>query len=106
MEALSRRPRRAMTEPKPIPKIVIRGLESIEHLRQIEPVEKEVWGLAERDFSPMTLLSAHKQAGSILIGAFDGDKLAAFAFGFAALAQARLFPHSHMLGVVTGYRCS
>ena len=104
MEALSRRPRRAMTEPKPIPKIVIRGLESIEDLRQIEPVEKEVWGLAERDFSPMTLLIAHKEAGSILIGAFDGDKLAGFAFGFPALDQGRLFVHSHMLAVLPEYR--
>src|SRR5438105_383909 len=104
MEALSRRPRRAMTEPKPIPKIVIRGLESIEDLRQIEPVEKEVWGLAERDFSPMTLLIAHKEAGSILIGAFDGDKLAGFAFGFPALDQGRLFVHSRMLAVLPEYR--
>jgi len=93
-----------MTEPKPIPKIVIRGLESIEDLRQIEPVEKEVWGLAERDFSPMTLLIAHKEAGSILIGAFDGDKLAGFAFGFPALDQGRLFVHSHMLAVLPEYR--
>ena len=102
MEVLSRQ--RAMTEPKLAPKIVIRSLETLEDLRKIESVEKEVWGLTERDFAPMTLLIAHKEAGSIFVGAFDGDKLAGFAFGFPALEQGRLFIHSHMLAVLPKYR--
>jgi predicted GNAT superfamily acetyltransferase len=52
----------------------------------------------------MTLLIAHKEAGSIFVGAFDGDKLAGFAFGFPALEQGRLFIHSHMLAVLPKYR--
>jgi len=104
MEVVSRRPQRAMIEPKPVANIVIRNLETIEDLRQIERVEKQVWGLAERDFAPMTLLIAHKEAGSILIGAFDGNQLAGFAFGFPALEQGRLFIHSHMLAVLPKYR--
>lgn len=104
MEVLSRRPQRAMTVPRAVPKIVLRSLETIEDLRKIESVEKEVWGLAERDSAPMTLLIAHKEAGSILIGAFDGDALAGFAFGFPALEHGRLFIHSHMLAVLPKYR--
>jgi predicted GNAT superfamily acetyltransferase len=104
MEVLSRRPQRDMVEPKPVGNIVIRNLETIEDLRKIEPVEKEVWGLAERDSAPMTLLIAHKEAGAILIGAFDGDKLLGFAFGFLALEHGHLFVHSHMLAVLPKYR--
>ena len=67
--------------------VIIRDLESIEDLRKVEPVEREVWGLADRDVAPMTLLIACKEAGSILIGAFDGSELVGFAFGFPSLER-------------------
>ena len=61
--------------------IVIRDLESFDDLCQVKSVEKEVWGMADDDSLPMTLAIACKAAGSIFVGAFDGDKLVGFAFG-------------------------
>lgn len=84
--------------------IVIRDIESIEDLRQVEQVEREVWGLAERDVTPMTLLIACKEAGSILVGAFDGTALVGFAFGFLSFEHGRFATHSHMLAVLPKYR--
>jgi predicted GNAT superfamily acetyltransferase len=84
--------------------VVIRDLESIEDLRKVEPVEREVWGLSDRDVAPMTLLIACKEAGSILIGAFDEDELVGFAFGFPSLEHGALAVHSHMLAVLSQYR--
>ena len=88
------------------PPVVIRDLETIEDLRKVEPVEREVWGLADRDVAPMTLLIACKEAGSILIGAFDGSELVGFAFGFPSLERGCLGVHSHMLAVLPHYRDS
>ena len=84
--------------------IVIRDLETIDDLRKVEAVEQEVWGLTDRDVTPMTLLIACKEAGAMLIGAFDGDALIGFAFGFPALEHGQVSIHSHMLAVLPHYR--
>jgi predicted GNAT superfamily acetyltransferase len=86
------------------PTVVIRDLETIEDLRKVEQVEQEVWGLLDRDVTPMTLLIACKEAGSILIGAFDGNALVGFAFGFPSIERGHLGIHSHMLAVLPQYR--
>src|SRR5580704_13273591 len=95
-----------MAETKPKPAITIRDLQSFEDLKQAEEVEREVWGLSDLDITPMTLAIATKQAGSIWVGAFDGAKLAGFAFGFLGVEGGQLIVHSHMLAVREPYRNS
>lgn len=84
--------------------ITIRDLTTLEDLRKIDKVESEVWGISERDALPMALLIAHKEAGSILVGAFEEDTLVGFAFGFLGQEHDRLSIHSHMLAVLPEYR--
>jgi predicted GNAT superfamily acetyltransferase len=84
--------------------ILIRDLESFADLEQVQAVEREAWGLADLDVSPMTILVATKEAGSIWVGAFDGRKLVGFAFGFLGMEHGRLILHSHMLAVLQAYR--
>jgi predicted GNAT superfamily acetyltransferase len=86
------------------PTVTIRDLETIEDLLKVEQVEQEVWGLVDRDVTPMTLLIACKEAGSILVGAFDGNALIGFAFGFPSIERGHLAIHSHMLAVLPHYR--
>ena len=93
-----------VSEAKVKPTVVIRDLETIEDLRKVEQVEQEVWGLLDRDVTPMTLLIACKEAGSILVGAFDGNALVGFAFGFPSIERGHLGIHSHMLAVLPQYR--
>src|SRR5580704_3211042 len=93
-----------MAETKPKPAITIRDLQSFEDLKQAEEVEREVWGLSDLDITPMTLAIATKEAGSIWVGAFDGAKLAGFAFGFLGMEHGQLIVHSHMLAVREPYR--
>jgi predicted GNAT superfamily acetyltransferase len=95
-----------MAETKPKPAITIRDLQSFEDLKQAEEVEREVWGLSDLDATPMTLAIATKEAGSIWVGAFDGAKLAGFAFGFLGMERGQLILHSHMLAVRDPYRNS
>jgi len=84
--------------------IIIRDLDSYADLEQVEAVEREVWGLADRDVTPLTLIIATKEAGSIWVGAFDGLELAGFAFGFLGMEHGSLILHSHMLAVREPYR--
>jgi predicted GNAT superfamily acetyltransferase len=93
-----------MAETKSKPAITIRDLQSLEDLRQVEQVEREVWGLSELDTTPLTLATATQAAGSIWVGAFDEEKLVGFAFGFLGAERGRLIVHSHMLAVREPYR--
>lgn len=93
-----------MPEPKSKSAIIIRDLQSFDDLKQVEGVEKEVWGLSDLDTTPLTLTIAMQQVGSIWLGAFDGDQLVGFAFAFLGLEQGQLIVHSHMLAVREAYR--
>jgi chorismate synthase len=83
---------------------VIRDLKSIDDLRQLKAVEKEVWGMADEDTLPLTLAVALKAAGNIFVGAFEKDKLVGFAFGFLGREHGQTTIHSHMLAVLDAYR--
>ena len=93
-----------MPEAKSKSAITIRDLQSFDDLKQAEAVEREVWGLSDLDTTPLTLAVAMQQTGSIWLGAFDGDKLAGFAFAFLGLERAQFIVHSHMLAVREPYR--
>jgi len=93
-----------MPAPDHRPVVVIRELQSIDDLRQVERLEREVWDLADADVTPLTLTIATKEAGSIWLGAFDGPRLVGFAFGFLGTEHGKLLVHSHMLGVLAQYR--
>ncbi len=94
----------AMKSPTSKPAIVIRDLETFDDLGKIEAVEKEVWGISDQDTLPLTLVRACKEAGGILVGAFDGPALVGFAFGFLGRENGRNIVHSHMLAVRAPYR--
>jgi len=95
-----------MAETKSKSAVTIRDLDSREDLEQAEEVEREVWGLSDRDTTPTTLAIATKEAGSIWVGGFYGAKLAGFAFGFLGIENGHLIVHSHMLAVREPYRNS
>jgi predicted GNAT superfamily acetyltransferase len=84
--------------------IIIRDLETIAELEPMLRLEKEVWGLADADVTPITLAVALKAAGSMMIGAFDGLQLVGFALAFPSFERGRVGFHSHMLAVRPSYR--
>ena len=88
----------------PTKSIVIRDLQSFDDLKQVEAVEKEVWGSEDIDVLPVTVSIALKESGNIWLGAFDGRQLIGFAFGFLGLHHGRPNLHSHMLAVRGAYR--
>ena len=84
--------------------IVIRDARGQAEMRAIEELQKEVWGIPELEVVPTTQLIAAQAAGGILLGAFDGEILAGFAYGFPGYEHGRATHHSHMLAVKPAYR--
>lgn len=84
--------------------MVIEDIDSIDDMRILEDLQKEVWSLHDRDITPLTQLVAARHAGGQLIGARDGQKLIGFVYGFVGFEHGRTTHHSHMLAVLPAYR--
>ena len=86
--------------------VIIRDVAGGAELRAVEELQKEVWGVPDLDVVPLTQLVAARAAGGTLLGAFDGETLVGFVYGFVGYEHGRLAHHSHMLAVRPAYRNS
>jgi len=84
--------------------VTIRAIDDVAQMRAVEELQKEVWGIPDIDVVPLTQLVAAKEAGGTLIGAFDGETLVGFVYGFPSFEHSRPAHHSHMLAVKPDYR--
>jgi len=84
--------------------IVIRDACGQAEMRAVEELQREVWGLPELDIVPTTQLVAAQAAGGVLLGAFDGEILVGFVYGFPGYDHGQTTHHSHMLAVKPGFR--
>lgn len=84
--------------------IVIRDIERLSEMHQIEQLQKKIWGVNDLDVLPALALLPLKEVGAILIGAFDKKEMVGFVFGFPGLSDGRIIIHSDMLGVLPEYR--
>ncbi len=87
-----------------ISKIQIREIDEVAQLRAVEELQKEIWGIPDLDVVPLTHLVAAREAGGVLIGAFDGETAVGFVYGFPSFERGQLAHHSHMLAVRSAYR--
>ncbi len=88
----------------------IHVLETNEDMAAVEQLQREVWPGSETDVVPAHLLIAAVHNGGLVLGAFDGEKLIGFVFGFPGLEFTADGPRpkhcSHMAGVLPDYRDS
>ena len=91
--------------------LIIRDIKEIAEMREVEELQKDVWGVADREVFPALALVPMIELGAVLIGAFDGDRIAGFVFGFPGYqpsgdpgAGGRVLLHSDMLAVRPEYR--
>jgi len=87
-----------------ISRIQIREIDEVARMRAVEELQKEIWGIPDLDVVPLTHLAAAREAGGVLIGAFDGEMLVGFVYGFPSFERGQLAHHSHMLAVKPDYR--
>ena len=79
--------------------ILIRDIESVSDMHQVEVLEKEIWGCEDLDVLPATMFSASRAVGGVLVGAYEKETLVGFVYGFPGLEEGELIHHSHMLAV-------
>ncbi|MGH9904605.1 MAG: GNAT family N-acetyltransferase [Pyrinomonadaceae bacterium] len=87
-----------------ISSIVVRDIDEVSELHEVEQLQREVWGLSDLDIVPLSHLIAAKAAGGVLLGAFDDQTLVGFVYGFVSYEQNQMAHHSHMLAVRPDYR--
>jgi len=93
-----------MTSATETTSIVLRDLESVDEIKALEDLQIGAWGDDERDIVPLNQFVAARYVGGSLIGAFEGEKLVGFVYGFYGHIGGRIVHHSHMLAVSPGYR--
>lgn len=93
-----------MTSDQPQTEIQIREINAITEMREVEELQKEVWGVGDREVFPALAMRPITAVGGVLIGAFDGSRLIGFVFGFPGLESGQISLHSDMLAVKNEYR--
>ena len=84
--------------------IVIRDIETLAEMREVEQLQREIWGVDDLEVYPALALKPQKEVGAILIGAFAEGRLVGFVFGFPGILNGETIIHSDMLGISTTYR--
>lgn len=84
--------------------ISIRDVKTGAEMREVEQLQREVWGVPDLDIVPASQLVAATTSGGVLIGAFNGETMIGFVYGFPGFEHGKAVHHSHMLAVKTEYR--
>jgi chorismate synthase len=84
--------------------IVIREIADLAEMREVERLQKEIWGVEDLEVYPALALKPQKEVGAILIGAFAEGRIVGFVFGFPGIVNGETIIHSDMLGILAEYR--
>src|ERR1044071_6106973 len=84
--------------------IVIRDIESLEEMHEVEQLQREIWGVEDLEIYPALALKPQKEVGATLIGAFADGRMVGFVFGFPGILNGETIIHSDMLGISPAYR--
>jgi predicted GNAT superfamily acetyltransferase len=86
----------------------IRLIETPDEMLLVEALQREVWPGSETDVVPAHLLIAAVHNGGLVLGAFEGERLVGFVFGFPGIESTPDGPRpmhcSHMAGVLDSHR--
>jgi len=69
-------------------------------MRRVEWLQMEIWGMGEAGAIPFPFLVASAHNGGRILGAYDGDDMIGFAYGFPATRDGQMIFYSHMAGVL------
>ena len=88
----------------PTKTIVIRDIETLDEMHEVEQLQRDIWGVSDLDVLPALALRPQKEVGAILMGAFAEGRMVGFVFGFPGILNGETIIHSDMLGVTSEYR--
>lgn len=85
--------------------IEIRQLKQLDEFATVVKLQRDIWGFDDIELLPQRLFVVADKIGGQILGAFDKGKMVAFCLGIPGLkAGGRYYIHSHMMGVLPGYR--
>jgi len=84
--------------------MLIRDLDQLSEMQAVEDLQKEIWGVEDREILPALAMIPITRIGGLLLGAFDGESLVGFAFAFPGFEDQQPILHSDMLAVKPAYR--
>ena len=84
--------------------LLIRGLDDRKEFETCVEIQREVWNFTDEEIVPSRLFVVARKIGGQAIGAFDGDRMVAFALGIPGNRNGHPYMHSHMLAVRPEYR--
>lgn len=93
-----------MSSQPAIKSIIIRDIETLDEMHEVEQLQREIWGVSDLDILPALALRPQKEVGAILMGAFAEGRMIGFVFGFPGIFNGETIIHSDMLGVLKEYR--
>jgi len=90
-----------------VPMIETRALTTHAEFNDAVRLQQEIWGFKDVELLPLRLFVVATKIGGQAFGAFDGKRMVGFALSIPGLkAGGKSYLHSHMLGVLPGYRDS
>jgi predicted GNAT superfamily acetyltransferase len=81
--------------------ISLKKVTTVPELEVVAELERKVWGAEP---IPVHQTATAMKNGGIVIGAYDGDKLVGFSYGFAGFANGGTYLCSHMMGIDPDYQ--
>lgn len=84
--------------------IVVRRCEGLGEYRACVILQKEIWSEADLEIVPDTVFVVAEHTGGQILGAFDEQRLVGFTLAMPGLRNGGAYLHSHMTGVLAGYR--
>jgi predicted GNAT superfamily acetyltransferase len=86
--------------------IEIRKCDDLAELSACVALQKAVWNFSDAELMPLRLFVVAEKVGGQVIGAFDSEKLVAFALAVPGTRGGHSYLHSQMLAVGSEYRNS
>jgi predicted GNAT superfamily acetyltransferase len=84
--------------------ITVRKCESLEEFHACVALEREIWGEADLEVEPATTFVVAAHTGGQVLGAYAGKTLVGYTLALAGLRNGGAYLHSHMTGVLAGWR--
>ena len=84
--------------------IQVRKCEKLEEFQCCVELQRQIWGEADLEVEPVTAFVVAAHTGGQVLGAFDGGRLIGYTLAVVGVRNGVPYLHSHMTGVVSGYR--
>ena len=80
--------------------ITVRPVETVEEYRACQQIQRQAWGITEEGYVvPVATMISVQHAGGLVLGAFEGERLVGFTFGYLGRVRGRWALYSQLAGV-------